>query len=217
MRVAQMTPSKINLPYDDYSEADSEATVKPLKLLGQRGRSRSRSRSPAKTRTPGRKSGPGSGKKANPFMNPTGPRGQLPLRLDTPGPELESLLDSRVKHARNLDNYDEGTPFKGGFNDWPAESLVTPLVAVQNNRKIFPPHFDGDGTVKAPKIRTTKPAGSIFLGRPATQKKTRAQLLEKFDFRQLLSLSILILGFTVTLFYRTKCIFVFYIDGMSRW
>jgi hypothetical protein len=151
-------------------------------------------------------------------MKPSVARGQLPLRLDTPGPDFGSLLDSRVKHARNLDNYDEVTPFKAGYNDWPSESLVTPLVTAQNTRRISPPKLDEEGTIKAPRIPTepsklTKPSGSIFLSRPASQKNRRPsfELSNKIDIRQLLSLAVLFVGFTVTLFYRNQISSIQYI------
>ncbi len=185
-----MTPSKLN--YMDDTDGDSDATVKPLRLLGQQ-RGRSRSRSPAKSRgrTPSKKPAtPSSSKNKTTFV----PQGQLPYRLDTPQPTsgFPSIPDSRVKHNQNLNIRDpfQETPPKI-LDEWPIDSLVT----VNNVKKISQPFPEEQlNTVRIPKVKSV-PNG-IFMNRV----KAKEHLM--VDLRLITSIIILVVGFFLTLFYR---------------
>lgn len=183
-----MTPSKMSHMLDVHSEADSETTVKPLRLLGQDKRTKSRSRSPARSR--GR----------TPSKGAALPRGQLPFRLDTPTPmppsefpPPTSLIDSRTKHVRNLEvreatirmpTFNE-TPVKE-YPEWPSESLVTPVVARRTSleQNELP-------TIKLPRIRPSPPSPIIEKPRPARRPS------------YYVALALISLGFIATVFFRT--------------
>lgn len=67
---------------------------------------------------------------------------------------FESLLDSRSKHAHNLSGRVPltETPFKQ-FGDWPQDSMITPLVNVQN-RRIHQPQ--PSGIQEAPTVKIVR-------------------------------------------------------------
>lgn len=214
-----MTPSK--LPFDSLDSEASETTVKPLRLLGQQHVPTNSSPVRSRGRTPSKKSQQKPAAAADQggiaftgFMYPSIPRSQQqqPLRLDSPPKPAGSLLDSRVKQNRRLDDFEE-TPLKNHLSssDWPTESLVTPVAQTSGRAsgagRVSAPDFD-EATVKANRVRQeavplSAGKGTIFISRPAANRKTVpvSQFIVGWNWRNLSSGLLLLTAFLATLFY----------------
>jgi len=192
-----MTPSKINL---QMSDAESDVTVRPLRLLGQQAQPRYE-RSPVKSRsrTPSRNpAAPAIGTKTTYDQQPGAYR--QPFRLDDLSP-APSLLDSRVKQSRRLDALEE-TPAKTfSGSGWPQDSFVTPMNQA-STRRVSSPDFEQ--TIKVPqRIVTDVPRdmkGSIFITRPHPSRTRNLKgLLASWNWRQIIAGTFLLSGFLTTL------------------
>lgn len=204
LRVAHMTPSKGDAWTGGdgaWSDAESEVTVRPLRLLGQQ-QQRGRSKSPSRSSRPRSKRNTPSKATNNQMpsdLYPSIPQGRLPLRLDTPQPisppdPRPGIMDSRVKHARNLDALDHDSLFG---DDWPIHSLMTPLQSRP------PPVQRAEIEHRAEPAKGDRPS-AIFKGGRKNSAATKSISLPKLDnWRQYLSFLILLLSFTATLLYRT--------------
>lgn len=148
LRIAQITPSKIlsGALNDDPSKlAHHEDYNRPTRLTDQGSRSRS-PRAGSRRGTPKKKNGPTNrideivhGEHPSSFYPIHLINYPPPLRMTTPQQTTylsnESLINSRMKHAKTLDQHEpvNETPFKA-FGEWPTDSLITPIVNAQNRR-----------------------------------------------------------------------------------